>query len=502
LTATGTCRKVADVSPAVDRIFELSPDLIVVAGLDGRFRRVNPAFESSLGYAEQDLVGRSVLDTAHPDDREVSRRALESLVRGGEVAELEARLLASDGSTRWVQWNARLVADEEVIYVLGRDVTARRRAEDELRLLASEQSALRRVATMVARDVAPAEVFRAVSAEAGRLLGTENTALMRFDTDGTGVVMHDLPTPAAIRAGTRMSLDGENVSGQVYRTGRAAQMDDYRAAAGPLAVVARARGVSSSLGAPVVVEGRLWGVIVSSWSEKQSPPPDAEGRLRQFTELVASAVANADHRAELVASRARVVAAADAARRKIERDLHDGAQQRLVQTVVTLKLACQALHDGDGGAEAVVAEALAHAERANAELRELAHGILPNVLARGGLAAGVDVLVARLRIPVTVDVSVGRFPTITEASAYFVVAEALTNVTKHSGATSASVRSWVDDSGLRVMVEDDGVGGADGRGTGLLGLADRVAALDGQLDIVSPRGGGTLLSATFPLPDP
>ena len=502
MTRTGPWWIVAAVPWAVDRIFDLSPDLIVVAGLDGRFRRVNPAFETSLGYAEEDLVGRSVLDTAHPDDRELSRRALESLTRGDEVAELEARLVARDGSTRWVQWNARSVADEGVIYVLGRDVTDRRRAEDDLRLLAHEQSALRRVATLVAQNVAPAEIFHAVSTEAGRLLGTDATGLMRFDEDGTGVVMHDLPGPSPIRAGTRLPLDGDNVSGRVYGTGRTARMDDYGAAVGPLAAVARARGVRSSLGAPIMVEGRLWGVIVSSWSEMQSPPPDAEARLRQFTELAASAVANADHRAELVASRARVVAAADAARRNIERDLHDGAQQRLVQTVVTLKLACHALREGDRDAESLVADALAHAVEANAELRELAHGILPGVLTRGGLAAGVNVLVARLRIPVTVDVSVGRLPAATEASAYFVVAEALTNVTKHSGATSASVKCWVEDGSLRVEIGDDGIGGADARGRGLLGLADRVAAFEGQFDIVSPRCGGTLLTATFPFPDP
>jgi PAS domain S-box-containing protein len=487
------------VPPAVDRLFELSPDLIAVAGLDGRFRRVNPAFEASVGYAEEELIGRPVLDTAHPDDRERSRHALESLMQGGEVAELETRLLARDGSTRWVQWNARPVTDEGVIYVMGRDVTDRRRAEDDLRRLVDEQSALRRVATLVARGVAPAEVFHAVSTEAGRLLGAENTALMRFDADGTGVVMHDLPPPAAIRAGTRFSLEGDNVSRRVHRTGRTARMDDYRAAVGPIADVARARGVRSSLGAPIMVAGRLWGVSVSSWNEQQAPPPDAEARLQQFTELVASAVANADQREELIASRARVVAAADAARRKIERDLHDGAQQRLVQTVAMLRLASHALREGDDDAGTLVADALGHAVEANAELRELAHGILPDALTRGGLAAGVNVLVERLRIPVTVDVTVGRLPPATEASAYFVVAEALTNITKHSGATSASIRSRVDDGSLRVEVEDDGIGGADANGTGLLGLADRVAASEGQFDIVSPRGRGTRLIATFPV---
>ena len=461
---------------------------------------MNPAFESCLGYVEEEVLGRSVLDTAHPDDWELSRRALESLMRGDEVAEVEARLVARDGSTRWVQWNARSVTADGAIYALGRDVTDRRLAEDDLRRLAGEQSALRRVATLVARGVAPAEVLQSVSTEAGRLLGAENTALMRFDADGTGVVMHDLPGPAPIPAGTRMPLAGDNVSGQVYRTGRTARMDDYGAAVGPLADVARARGVRSSLGAPIVVEGRLWGLIVSSWSEMQLPPPDAEDRLRQFTELAASAVANADHRAELVASRARVVAAADATRRKLERDLHDGAQQRLVQTVVTSSSRARRSARATTRRN-LIADALAQAEKANAELRELAHGILPGVLTRGGLAAGVDSLVARLRIPVSVDVSAGRLPAATEASAYFVIAEALTNVIKHAGATSASVKSWSATAAFAVEVGDDGVGGADAARQ--RDCSDRRSrrGLRGPARRSSARGRRHDVTATFPLPD-
>jgi signal transduction histidine kinase len=262
--------------------------------------------------------------------------------------------------------------------------------------------------------------------------------------------------------------------------------------------------VQCSIAEPILVEGHLWGVIVSSWNGTQAPSPDAEFRLRQFTELAASAIANADHRAELVASRARVVAAADAARRKLQRDLHDGAQQRLVQTVIGLKLASRALRDSDGdpGAQNAVGDALAHATAANAELRELAHGILPSALSSGGLRAGVDVLAARMKIPVVVDVSVGRVPPAIEANAYFVVAEALTNVAKHAGATSATVTSRVEDGVLRVDVSDDGGGGADAGGLGLLGLADRVAAFEGEFDVVSPPRGGTLLSATFPLSAP
>ena len=384
---------VAVVLPAVDRIFELSPDLIVITGLDGRFRRVNPAFESCLGYVEEEVLGRSVLDTAHPDDQELSRRALESLMRGDEVAEVEARLVARDGRRAGCSGTPGRSPPTARIYALGRDVTDRRLAEDDLRRLAGEQSALRRVATLVARGVAPAEVFQSVSTEAGRLLGAENTALMRFDADGTGVVMHDLPGPAPIPAGTRMPLAGDNVSGQVYRTGRTGRMDDYGAAVGPLADVARARGVCSSLGAPIVVEGRLWGLIVSSWSAdavtaagRRGPAAAVHGACGQCRRQRGSS-----RRARRVPGS--VVAAADATRRKLERDLHDGAQQRLVQTVVTLKLARHALREGDHEAESLIADALAQAAKANAELRELAHGILPGVLTRGGLAAGVDSLV-------------------------------------------------------------------------------------------------------------
>ena len=200
---------------------------------------------------------------------------------------------------------------------------------------------------------------------------------------------------------------------------------------------------------------------------------------------------------ELTASRARVVAATDEERRRVVRDLHDGAQQRLVQTIVTLKLALQP--DREPACE-LVAEALEQAERANVELRELAHGILPAVLTRGGLSAGLDGLASRTPVPVEIDVSVGRLPNAIEATAYFIVAEALTNVAKHAHAGHAEVTARIQDGTLLVQVRDDGVGGARPDGSGLVGLADRLAALDGRLRIDSPPDGGTLLAATIPLP--
>jgi signal transduction histidine kinase len=225
---------------------------------------------------------------------------------------------------------------------------------------------------------------------------------------------------------------------------------------------------------------------------------DAEERLRLQGQL-RRREAERIRLQEVSASRARVLAAADHERRRVVRDLHDGAQQRLVYAIVTLKLARRALARKDAGADALVSEALHHAQRANAELRELAHGILPAVLTRGGLRAGVDALASRMPVAVTVDISIGRLPSAIEAPAYFVVAEALTNVAKHSEARSAEVSASVDPDVLTVTVRDDGIGGARTDGNGLLGLEDRLAALNGSLRVDSPPGGGTVVAATIPL---
>jgi signal transduction histidine kinase len=241
-------------------------------------------------------------------------------------------------------------------------------------------------------------------------------------------------------------------------------------------------------------------LITAGSSQEQPLPQDTEARLGSFTELVATAIANTEARTEVAASRARIVAAADEERRRVVRDLHDGAQQRLVVTVMTLEQARCAMQDGENDLPALLAEALDHAEQANAELRELAHGILPGALTQGGLRAGVNALASRMPVPVEMDVAVGRLPAAIEATAYFVVAEALTNVTKHARAGRARVAARVADGTLRVQVCDDGIGGALPDGTGLLGLADRVAALDGQLRVESPANGGTLVAAELPVP--
>jgi signal transduction histidine kinase/PAS domain-containing protein len=376
-------------------------------------------------------------------------------------------------------------------------------SRDELRALAEEQAALRRVATLVAQTVSPSEVFESVTREVGLLCGADLARMERYEPDGTvtGVAGWSRSGDREPVVGARFAVEGLGIAALARQTSRPVRVDSFADSSGPIAQEARAQGIRAAVGCPIIVEGRLWGVIAASSKGEAPFPAGTESQIAGFTHLVAAAIANAESRGELIASRARVIAAADEARRHVVRDLHDGAQQRLVHTVVTLKLALRAQQENGGSAEPLIAEALEHAERANAELRELAHGLHPSVLSRGGLPAGFDALVSRLTVPVAVDVSVERLAPAIEACAYFVVAEALTNVAKHSDADSAGVSAWVEGGALHVEVRDDGVGGALPGGTGLVGLADRLAAVGGRLRVVSPPNGGTLIAATLPLPD-
>jgi signal transduction histidine kinase len=375
-------------------------------------------------------------------------------------------------------------------------------SQDGLRQLAEEQAALRRVATLVARGVAPAVIFSAVAEEVGRLFGTGYAAVSRFEPDGSSVAVAMLGQLKDLPVGKRWKSDEALATTAVRRTGRPARADDagYQSASGPVTDVLRRLGIRSSVASPIVVEGSLWGAMVVA-SRDEPLPDDTEDRMESFTELVGTAIANAESRAELAASRARVLATADETRRRIERDLHDGAQQRLVQTVITLKLARRALGDAGGPAVELVEEALEHGERATVELRDLAHGIVPAALSRGGLRAGIDALASRVRLPVTADVTGERLPPALEATAYFIVAEALTNTVKHAHAGAAHVSAVVDGDTLRLEIRDDGIGGASsGSTTGLVGLRDRAAAMGGTLRIDSPPREGTVVTATMPIP--
>jgi signal transduction histidine kinase len=370
-------------------------------------------------------------------------------------------------------------------------------AQEEARRLADEQHALRRVATLVAQEVSTDEVLEAVTREAGLQCNADLARMERFEPDGSVTAIAAWSREGAV--GDRFQLDGESIAARVRDSGLPARVDSFAGTSGPIAREARAAGIRASVGCPIVVGGGIWGVIAASKTGAEPFPPSTESRIADFTELAATAVANANARTDLLASRTRLLAAGDEARRELARDLHDGAQQRFVHAIITLKLAKRAFGDDDEAANGLVDEALEHAEEANVELRQLAHGILPSELSRGGLAAGVDALVSRMRLPVEVAVSVDRLPRDVEASAYFVVAEALTNVAKHAQAQQAHVNARVDDGVLRIDVRDDGVGGASADGSGLLGIDDRVSALGGELHVESPPGAGTHIAATLPL---
>ena len=376
---------------------------------------------------------------------------------------------------------------------------ANAQAHSDLQRLADEQAALRRVATLVAREEPAGHVFARVAEEVGGVLGVEDTRIVRYDADGMLTVVASWGRVAAgIPAGTRWPAT-ESVSTLVLRTGRPARKDNYDGASGRIGDDLGRAGIRSAVGCPILVDGKLWGAMLAASLTAEPLPAETEARISRFTELVATAISNIDARSELRASRARLVAAGVEERRRVVRDLHDGAQQRLVQSIITLNLARRSLENGDPSLASLLTETLDHVQRANEELRELAHGTLPAALTGGGLSAGIDALAARSPVPIEITICAGRLPAAVEATAYFLVAEALTNVAKHARATSAAVTALVEEHTLRVEVRDDGVGGASRTGSGLAGLGDRLAALGGRLRVESPPGAGTLIAAEIPV---
>jgi signal transduction histidine kinase len=296
-------------------------------------------------------------------------------------------------------------------------------------------------------------------------------------------------------------LDGPTVSTLVFERNAPARVDHLLGDDGGTAMGADEDGIRSSVGAPISVAGRPWGLMIVASTRPGALPVGAEHRLAGFTELVATAIANAEGQAALAASRARIVATADQTRRRIERDLHDGAQQQLVTLVLHLREAQAAARPAHGELSAQLARAVAEANGALEDLRETARGIHPAILAKGGLRTALRTLASRSPVPVDLRVAAGeRLPEPVEVSAYYVAAEALTNVARHARAASVSVEVEYADEVLRVAVRDDGCGGADfSRGTGLVGLKDRVEAIGGRIFLDSPRGAGTSLRVELPI---
>ncbi len=379
----------------------------------------------------------------------------------------------------------------------------------ELAALAEEQAgqrrveaALRRVATLVARGAPALDLFAAVTEQVGRLLAIERAGLGRLEADGSVTLLAAWSRSGEpIRAGGRWQADPLEIATVAATTSRPARRDRYAAAPGWVAAVFAGAPVRSAIATPVIVQARLWGVMVAGSVLERPLPAGAEERLARFTDLLATAIANADSRTELAASRVRVVAAADQTRRQIERDLHDGAQQRLVTLGLALRSAQKTVPAQLGELDGELSRVAQGLSDVMEELREMARGIHPAILAEGGLGPALRTLARRASIPVRLDIEAGaRLPDPVEVAAYYLVSEALTNAAKHAHASTAHVKLNVTDRALHVSVRDDGRGGADpSRGSGLIGLRDRVEALGGTLAVDSPSGAGTEVRAELPL---
>jgi signal transduction histidine kinase len=375
-------------------------------------------------------------------------------------------------------------------------------ANSQLARLAEEQAALRRMATLVAEGAPAADIFGAVCNEVGALVGAETAAIVRFETDPPSIrvvgVGRGLP---GIGVGTVWELDDALASTEVYRTGRSARIDnrDPDAAVGPIHEPGRRLGLTCTVAAPILVAGKVWGTVSVSSTEPSAS--DTESKLERFGDLVATAIANADSRAQLAASRRRIVAASDETRRRIERDLHDGMQQRLVSLALVLRAAERIVPPGSADLKSEVAAVAAALTEAVDELREISSGIHPAIISQGGLSAALRTLARRSSLPVALDVAEDlHADDQIEVAAYFVASEVLTNSTKHAHASELALSLRQQDGALLLCVRDNGVGGADPTGgSGLTGLTDRVEALGGSISIDSPAGEGTAVNVRLPL---
>jgi signal transduction histidine kinase len=371
-------------------------------------------------------------------------------------------------------------------------------ATQKLRQLADTQASLRRLAMLIAEGAPPDAVFAAVTKEALRHFGSGTARMIRYELDGTATLLANEGTVAShVRVGEAWEgYPATGVTATVRRTGRPVRVNDYRDIPGGEPYLQE--GLRSAAGMPIHVNGRLWGMIAVG-SPNPRLPPDTEQRMTEFTDLIATAVANAQSRAEVMASRARIVAASDAARRRIERDLHDGAQQRLVGLVIRLNAAAETSSERDDIRTAVT-EVAAELVGVIDDLREIAHGIHPSILSEAGLGPALRALGRRSAVPVEIHMRVDdRLPEPVEVGAYYVVSEMLANAAKHAQASVVEVAAETSSGALRIYVRDNGIGGADpARGSGLIGLRDRVEALGGTFSVHSPAGFGTTIWCELP----
>jgi signal transduction histidine kinase len=372
---------------------------------------------------------------------------------------------------------------------------------DRLRELAATEASLRRIAMLVANGAPPETVFDAVTKEVLRRFGSGTARMIRYEIDGTATILANEGTvgPHVNVGQVWKSYPEAGLTATIRRTGAPARVDDYRDIPGGEPYVKE--GLRCAVGMPITVNGRLWGMIAVG--SAQGPLPSCtELRMMEFTDLLSTAIATAHHRAELIASRARLVSSTDEARRRITRDLHDGAQQRLVALALRLRTAAESCTDLQAARDALRA-AIADAVEINNELREITQGIHPAILYEAGLGPALRALGRRSAIPADVWVSfTDRLPASTEVAAYYVVSEMVTNAVKHAGAAAVQIRAYLDVDQLHVSVRDDGIGGANPAGSGFAGLRDRVEALGGTFKVTSPPGQGTLGICQLPTTPP
>jgi signal transduction histidine kinase len=475
------------------------PDLMLRIDAAGTYVDVHANEPVELPLRPHELIGLNVRDVAPLRVAEAILTCAQEARESGEMRSVEYEL-ELEGGVRYCESRMVPSGEGEVVIIM-RDFTDKRRADAELRRLAEEQAALRRVATLVAGNARPERVFQTVTEEVCRLLGLRTAVLHRFEGGGLSTIVGKFGAPTA-RFELHNVLELEVGSAlEVMQTGAPAR-SDYSTLSGEGALELRAAGFQGSVGVPITVAGATWGALVVVLCEGEVLPLETEHRLQAFAELVGLAVASADARNELAASRLRIVEAGDTERRRIERNLHDGAQQRLVALSLGVRVAKAKLRSSpeevDGLLDAFGEELAA----ATDELRELARGIHPAVLTDRGLGEALEMLGARAPLAVELEIDLSeRLPESIETAAYYAVSEALANVAKHAGASSAAVTVACYEGRLVIEVSDDGVGGADAlRGSGLRGLCDRLEALDGVLWIDSPFRAGTVVRAELPIP--
>ncbi|MDA0178721.1 PAS domain S-box protein [Solirubrobacter phytolaccae] len=488
---------------------ETTQSLVCVLDREGRILLFNEACERATGFTRAEVLGQLAQDFVIPsEEREAFGEFLDFVWKTGTSSPQVGHWQTKDGGRRLIAWSNQPM-DGTGLITTGIDLTDRESNRDgalegdpeakliEVSRVANEHKALRRVATLVASEASPDRIFTSVSAEVARVLQVNASVVLRYVGDGTAEIVgrYNRDSADVFPLGEVLPADDDSALAQVVRTLTPARIDDW---GGETAETRFRTGYRSTAAAPILVSGALWGAV--GIASEQPLPTESETRLGEFAELVSLAVASAQARTDLIASRARLVKAGDDQRRRLERNLHDGAQARLVAVALQLRVARASLQRRPEAVPDLLEEAARELDAGLAELREIARGLHPALLVDHGLSRALEVLAERLPVPVTLAVIDERLPELLEATVYYIAAEALTNTARHAGADGASVTVARDGGVLRCTIADDGRGGADPEGgTGLLGLRDRAEAVGGTLSFASPPGKGTTIVASLPL---